>query len=559
MMQRTAASLLLFACCVGACTGNILDSGDNGELPGSESPKRTGPGENPPVCADGVCVGTSALQRMTRSQYVNSVRALLGPDTKVDVRTLPPDHSAAGIFASNESQNPSVDDIARYSTAADVAAASALLAAIVPCDVATGTKACFQSFVDRIGARAYRHALTVEERTAYLDAYDWARSKGDTFETTVRFAIAVMLQSPSFLYLVEQASDAGPRRLSSVELATRLSFFLLREAPSEELLARAAGGGLDTVEGIDREAAAMLADPKLDRALRDFHRQWLGINDVAATTPSGDFTSTIARDMLAETDRFVVHVFREADGKQQTLLGAPYSMLNANLAAYYGVPAPSAPFAKTTIPGRAGLLTHGSVLTAQSTSSYTAPIFRGIFVRTRVLCDTLGGRPDDVDDAIAKKEATIPALISDRERLTLLTGQSPCSSCHDKTNEIGFAFSNFDAVGKSRLKDYAGFPIDTSSRLTSGGDSEYATDVDGSYPAAEPMLRALAGSSTVASCLSLQWMRYALGRDADGDTTSLTPALARYRATGLDLRELVRAIVRTDAFRHRAAPKLTAP
>jgi len=237
------------------------------------------------------------------------------------------------------------------------------------------------------------------------------------------------------------------------------------------------------------------------------------------------------------------------------LLGAGYSLVDDKLAALYGVAAPAASdFARVDLPGRAGVLTHASVLTSFASASYTTPIFRGIFVRKRLLCQSLKPRPDNVDQLIQELEPSLKPDLDDRERLTALTGNEPCASCHRLTNPIGFAFDGFDAIGKRRTQDYSGAAIDTSSGLDGAGSSDYATDVDGEYSGAVELAQALASSEDVAKCMSLQWLRFSLGYDAEGDATSQSAAHAKYAAAKHDLRELVVAVVLSDAFRYRAAP-----
>jgi hypothetical protein len=371
--------------------------------------------------------------------------------------------------------------------------------------------------------------------------------------------LSTLLQSPHFLYRMEQGGSDAPRKLSGREVAVRLSYFLWRKAPSAELAAAADAGELDSPEGIETWAREMMASTEFDNTIREFAREWLGIGDVAQAAVDAerfpDFSPELAQSMLEETERFTLDVFRKGDARQETLLGAKYSLLDDKLAALYGVAAPSASgFSRVDLEGRAGVLTHASVLTTFSSAAYTTPIFRGIFVRKRILCQSLKPRPDNVDELIKELEPSLKPDLDDRERLTALTGQEPCIGCHRLTNPIGFAFEGFDAIGKSRTKDYSGALIDTSSGLDGGGSAEYATDADGDYSGAVELSEALGSSDDVAKCMSLQWLRFSLGYDADGDETSQNAAHAKYSAAKHDMRELVVAVVLSDAFRYRVAP-----
>ncbi|HMR77939.1 MAG TPA: DUF1595 domain-containing protein, partial [Polyangiaceae bacterium] len=209
-----SGSVLLAALCV-ACVGQIDEPTERaGSGPGTTGgPGSSGTTDRPAVCAEGVCVQGSALARLTRAQYANSVRQLLGSAVVLDVTHLPQDHAAAEIFSSNESVSASADDVDRYSAIAEDLAAAADLKALLACDVTSGDKACAEQLVRDLGEKAYRRPVSPEEVTAYAELYDGVRGEGDSFEDATRLIIATMLQSPSFLYLVEQGGSDAPRQL----------------------------------------------------------------------------------------------------------------------------------------------------------------------------------------------------------------------------------------------------------------------------------------------------------------------------------------------------------
>ncbi len=556
-----SGSVLLAALCV-ACVGQIDEPTERaGSGPGTTGgPGSSGTTDRPAVCAEGVCVQGSALARLTRAQYANSVRQLLGSAVVLDVTHLPQDHAAAEIFSSNESVSASADDVDRYSAIAEDLAAAADLKALLACDVTSGDKACAEQLVRDLGEKAYRRPVSPEEVTAYAELYDGVRGEGDSFEDATRLIIATMLQSPSFLYLVEQGGSDAPRQLDGREVAVRLAYFLWREAPDAALLAAATAGKLDNKAGVEAAARGMMDDPRFDRAIREFFGEWLGLGqlDGLGRDPAQypQFGDSLISAMQEETERFAVHVFRNDSGSQKALLSASYSIVNPELAQLYGVtPQKASGFAQVELPNRSGILTQPSVLTATATEGFTTPIFRGIFIRTRVLCHSLAPRPANVDEAIAEIEKTLSPNMDDRARLTALTGQGECAGCHLLTNQIGFGFEHYDAIGSFRTKDYSGAPVDPSATIE-GGSEEYATDVDAPYDDALQMTQALASSESVGQCLTLQWLRYALGRDARGEASSMDQAYNAYSNANLDLRELVVAITGSDAFRYRVTPSL---
>lgn len=534
-----------------ACVGEITEP--------DGAPAEPGKGTTEVACKGSVCVGATHLSRLTRDQYENSVRQLLGDGVSVDVGYLPQDQLAAGIFDTTEISPVSDQDVDKYSTVAESVAESTPLDGLLPCDLAAGDASCAQAFVDDLLPRVYRRPVTAEERADYLALYQWSIDGGDGFEDAIRLVLSTMLQSPHFLYRMEQGGTDAPKKLGGREVAVRLSYFLWRKAPSPELAAAADAGELDSPDGLESWARQMMASTEFDATIREFSREWLGIQDVAHTAVDPerfpDFSSELAQSMLEETERFAVDVFRNGDARQETLLSASHSFVDSNLAALYGVDAPSSSgFSRIeNVPGRAGVLTHASVLTTFASPSYTTPIFRGLFVRKRILCQSLRPRPDNVDELIQSLEPSLEPDLDDRARLTALTGEEPCLGCHRLTNPIGFAFGGFDAIGKQRTEDSSGSPIDTWSALDGGGSLEYATDVDGEYAGAVELAQALAESEDVARCMSLQWLRFSLGYDAQGDETSQSAAHARYAAHQHDLRELVVGVVLSDAFRYRVA------
>jgi hypothetical protein len=560
--RKLSVSIVSLACLASACVGDIIDG--EGQSPAGKDPTNgqagSGAGAATTVCNEGVCVQTSQLSRLTRTQYVHAARQLLGPSTVVDRERLPQDHQAAEIFASNESVHPIDDDIDRYSAVAEDLAEAADLEQLLPCTPQSGDRDCAEQFIDEFGARAARRALSPEEKAEYLAAFDWSMDEGDGFADAIRLVIATALQSPHFLYLIEHGQEGAPEQLSGHELANRLAFFLWREAPDDTLRQAADSGELDGPDGIEAHARRMLDDDRFDRAVREFHREWLGLGDVPETGRDPDqypdFTPALAQSMLEASERFAVEVFRQDGAKQAKLLAADYSLVDAPLAQFYGVSAPSQGFEAQKIAQRGGLLTEPAVLLANSAEGYTTPIFRGIFLRTRILCQGLGPRPANVDEAVAEIEKTLQPDMTDRERLTALTGQGVCAGCHTLTNKIGFGFDNYDAIGQFRTSDYSGAAVDPSAELDSGGSEDHMTDVDGAYAGAREMVSALSTSTDVGRCLSVQWLRYALGRDASGDGSSAEQVFESYAAAELDLRELVVAVARSDAFRYRAVAPL---
>ena len=228
-------------------------------------------------------------------------------------------------------------------------------------------------------------------------------------------------------------------------------------------------------------------------------------------------------------------------------------MLNSSLADYYGVNRTLSGFERVpSVPHRRGLMTTGAVLASHGAQGYTQALFRGLFVREQVLCQNVGGRPNDVEEGLSTQEATLPPNPSDRERLEHLTAPAECASCHVLMNPIGYAFDRFDAVGRVRDVDTSGASVVTSFRLEGPGAPTYDTDIDGEFGDAIELAAALSESETARTCYTRQWFRFATGRfETNLDAATLYRASTRLAETD-DVRELLVALATSEAMRTRS-------
>jgi hypothetical protein len=519
---------------VASCVGRI---GDADQRPGGDS-----------IPGDSLAVAPSKISRLTRIEYERTVTAIFGAELLTGVRfdNLPSD-SKAGPFESNAPLDVDEDGVDGYRNVAEAIGerAGADAEALLGCEESS---ACVEGFVQDLGDKLYRRPLDAEAQAAYLKLFEAIRNSG-TLSDALRVTVTAMLQSPQFLYRLElgtETSEPDVRRLTGYELAARLSFFLWKTAPDAELIAAAGAGDLDEPEGIEREARRLLTDPRADYTIGRFHLAWLGVAELeehALDTEAFPDFEALKADMLAETEQFVVDVFHH-DAKLETLLSAPYTFASPALAAFYGSAEPDAD-GKLALDTdqRLGVLTHASFLTAHAKSPKTAAIHRGKAIREQLFCQGLPA-PPPVDTIIEPD----PSLTT-REQIEQKTAPETCAACHTLINPLGFLFENYDAIGRWRTEDN-GLPVDAS-----GGISE--TDVDGDLVGAVELAQALASSETVTSCVSRQWLRFALGRD-DGklDTESIELASERAHQQSGDLRELIVGLTISDAFRHRRVPKL---
>lgn len=514
------------------------DSGGESEPSDPETLDCTEPGAASPV-----------LQRLTRSEYTNTVADLLGVATD-EAESFLPDGVVEG-FATNAVVPVTPLHVEDYQAAAESIAAVAVAddPGLVPCDPAVvGELACAEAFVDELAPRAFRRPLPPDVRAALLDVF----ASGETFSDGVRLVITALLQSPDFLYRVEHAEPEadGRLRLDGYSMASRLSYLLWRTMPDDELMALAAADQLDSPEALAQQARRMLDDPRGARVYADFHRQWLGIEGVAGRAKDEERfpgAPALLAAMETETDAFVDEVMRRGDARLETLLTADWTVMSAPLAAHYGAQNPEGPADPELPPGfhiaplpegqRAGLLTHGSVMAAHAKPDRTAPLLRGVFTRERVLCTELPDPPPDVPSP-PPVDPTVPV----REQFEQHSSDPACAGCHELIDDLGFSYEHYDAMGRYRMVDAGGNVVDASAELT-------GTDVDGPLTDAVDLAHTLAGSEQVRDCMATQWFRFSAARpEQPADECTLHDLSESFATTDGDVRELVIAIVRHPSF-----------
>jgi hypothetical protein len=287
----------------------------------------------------------------------------------------------------------------------------------------------------------------------------------------------------------------------------------------------------------------MLLDPKGRDGVVEFFNQWLDIEKLKVTEKDPaifpSYSAAVRDEMWQETANFVDSVVRQGDARLQTLLTSNLAQPSPSLAPLYGI-APGTALAPLDGQVRAGLLTHPSVLAVHAHADQSSPVKRGAFVRERVLCTPLPDPPPAVNDTppVANPNATT------RERFSAHRANPQCASCHSLIDPVGFAFEKYDGMGLYRTMEGT-LPIDTTGELT-------GTDVDGAIAGAVDLTQKLASSPMVQECMATQWLRYAVRREEGAaDACSLQQVQAAFAQSG-DVRQLVVAIVQSDAFRFKS-------
>ena len=497
--------------------------------------------------------GPSVLPRLTADQYYDSLEDVLGaglprPDLEADTNPY--------LFFNVGAASTTLSEVgtARYEEAAHAIAHAVIddpsrRATVLGCEPVTPGDRCTETALGSIGRRLYRRALSAEELARWT-AITVELGEGDALQG-LRYALAGLLQAPSFLYRVElgEIDPARPRwrRYTDLEMASRMSFLLWNAGPDDALLDAAAAGRLRDADGVSAEAQRMLEDPRARRAVRAFFAQYF---DLGRLDQIGDrdvaryplFTPTLSRSMRTEVELLIDDVIFTRDADVREIFRNHRTFVNSELAALYEIEAEGATpitFVPVDLPDsgpRAGLLTLGAFLAMNAHPTETSPTLRGKYVRERLLCDLVPPPPPDVVTDIPPPSEAEPRTL--RERLELHRVRPDCAACHASIDPPGFLFEGFDSIGAVRALDH-GIPVDTSGAL----DDMPLSD-------GRDLGELLSTDPRVSMCITRQLFRHATGRlETDSEELAIRELAADFLAGGSRFLDLLLALVTSDAFR----------
>jgi len=512
--------------------------------------------------AKGLCVVDTPIRRLTRFEYNNTVRDLLGDSTNpADI--LPPEEEVAGF--NNQAGALTTSDLLieqLMKVAEDVSTRAVTnIGALVPdCDPATdGADTCAMSFIQDFGQRAFRRPLTQAEIDRLKSVFDWAIADENLgqFQDGIQVVIEATLQSPSFLYRPEFGAEAPIEGdvvpFTSWEMATKLSYMLWNTMPDGELFSAAEADQLITKEQIAAQAARMLEDDRARDLIRNFHTQWLQLTHLDSVTKDTEvypaFNASLRPLWKEEIQRFIEHVILEDDGSLQTLLTADYSFMNETLASFYGndvaeaVTGPEFRQVQLDSSRRAGFLSSAGLMATHANLNQSSPVFRGKFVREQLMCDTLPLPPND----LVIEPPQLDPNKTTKEQFEEIGANPACGGCHSLMNPIGFIFEHYDGIGQWRDQQN-GKDIDAT------GEVVATNDIDGTYDGAVELASALANSTQVQECVASQWFRFGYNRTVtEEDTCSMEQLNDVFRSSGFDVKALLLALTQTNAFLYRRA------
>lgn len=433
---------------------------------------------------------------------------------------------------------------------------------------------CAREILSKLTRQAYRRPITASDLRQPMQFFKAARDEftaqqnqlspdkklgesynADAFETGIQSALSCILVNPHFLFRIEQdpvgIAPQTAYRISDIELATRLSYFLWSSLPDEEMLKLAERQELHQPEVLEAQTRRLLQDPRSRNLATNFAAQWLYLRNLDSITPDlrqfPDFDDNLRQAFRTETEMHFEYMLRE-DKSVLELLSANYTFLNERLAKHYEIPhIYGSHFRKVELPNldsqlaasRGGILRHGSILTVTSYATRTSPVIRGDWILKNVLGSPTPPPPANVP---ALEDNTIAAGLPIRERLDQHRNNAACAVCHDVMDPIGFALENYDAVGRWRTTD-AGQPVDASGELLDGSQIAGVAELEKAI---------LAQPETFVGTLAEKLLTFALGRPlTTTDAPTIRAVVRDADSTGYRFSSIVVAITRSPAFQMR--------
>ncbi len=495
--------------------------------------------------------GSVTIHRLSRSEYNNTIRDLLGVDTH-PADSFPADGGGGSGF-DNNADTLFIPPILmeRYIGAAAECAAAAKAERLLIVRPGKGftKEAAARTILAHFSALGYRKPVAPAEIDHLVQIYHLGEKRGMSFENSIRYAIGAILVSPRFLFRIETDGKASsPHPITDYELASRLSYFLWSSMPDSELFKLAAKQQLHSPAELERQVTRMLADPKSHAFADNFAGQWLKIRDLFTTAlPDPNrfpaYTPALKEAMYNETVNFVQSVFSD-NTSLLNLIDADYTYLNQDLAAYYGVPnVTGAQMRRVNLPDhrRGGVLTMASVLTITSYAERTSPVLRGKWVLEQVLGAPTPPPPPNAG-GLSADDSVVEGLTF-RQRLERHRGKPQCASCHSRMDPIGFGLENFDAIGRWR-SEMGGKPVDSSGELADG--SKFSGPV-------ELKQHIMAGKQEFVRNLAEKMLGYALGRGIEAyDRPTVSKICESVAKDGYRSGTLIREIVKSYPFDYRS-------
>jgi hypothetical protein len=416
---------------------------------------------------------------------------------------------------------------------------------------------CARKILTALARQAYRRPLTDADTENLLNFYQAGRNAGD-FEDGIERGLQFILAHPEFVFRAEEGpagvKPGEPYRISELELASRLSYFLWSAGPDDEILKLAGQGRLKQSAELERQVRRMLADPRAHELVKNFAGQWLQLRTLQSSTPEGvvypDFDDNLRQAFRTEAEMFFESIVRE-DRSAIDLLNGDYTFVNERLAVHYGIPnVYGSQFRRVKLEGdldvRRGLLGKGAVELVTSVADRTSPVQRGKWILMNILGTVPPDPPPNVPPLKESAGGNSSAEQTMRQRMEQHRANPNCASCHRMMDPIGFSMENFDGIGKWRTTQF-GKKLDASGQLTDG------SKIDGVVSLRQALLRY---SPQFVRTLTEKLLTYGLGRGVEYQDMPVVRSIVRDAAPGnYRFSALVLGIVRSEPFQMNRKPE----
>jgi hypothetical protein len=407
---------------------------------------------------------------------------------------------------------------------------------------------CARTILSTLAGRAYRRPVTAADLEFLLPFYKDGRQKG-TFETGIQLGLRRLLASPTFVFRAEGDPPGGAAKVSDIELASRLSFFLWSSIPDDTLLDLASRNRLHEPAVLEEQTRRMMADPRSDAMVENFAGQWLHLRNLEGIHPNTDefpdFDNDLRLSFVREAELFFGSVMHE-NRSVMDLLTADYTFVNERLARHYGIPRIyGSRFRRVTLGPefemRRGLLGKGGVLMSTSRADRTSPVLRGKWILENLIGSAPPPPPANVPPLQSK-----PGVVTRTIRERMAAHRAPgCVNCHQLIDPLGFALEGFNAIGGWRTHE-AGVPVDASSKLADGRAINGVEDLRTALTARP---------EAFAQTLTEKLTTYALGRGLQHYDMPVVRGIVRdAKAKDYSFDAVILGIVRSAAFQMRSAP-----
>ena len=492
-------------------------------------------------------VNQNWVRRLTVPEYIETVRSLTGVDIAKEAReTLPPDIRADGF--SNTAYNLTVDlkHIEAYSRLAGIIVGKMNVRQFAKrfSRKRGFTDDVMRDLVAKMGKWLLRAPLEEYEVAAFRGISTTVAAAGGTFEEALSLLVEAMLQSPRFLYRVEnERGDGTAWPVSEYELASRMSYIIWGAPPDTQLLEAAENGQLFEDDSLEAQLRRMLDDPRAAKRSAEFVHEWLNLGRLANMKPNPEkfpqWNADLANDMRAETIAFFDDVVWKQNRPLADLLNAKLTYATPRLARHYGLPVQRGGLARydlKSVPERGGLLTQGSVLTIGGDEA--SMVTRGLFVLRDLLRSGVKDPPPSVNTEPVPSKAGLTQRNIARKRIADKT----CGGCHIKFEPLAFGLEKFDGIGAFHEKDEHGNTLRDDGEILFPGTAKTVP-----YDSSAELMNLLAGSDRVQQCLTWKVAQFALGRPlGPADSRTLDKVHQAAQKGGGTYASLMRAIIKSD-------------